>query len=138
MFKFALCVFVLFAFAALGQDTNSQATGSTQAAPVLQATVGEPPVSSSLPAIPEGTEPLIGGGDLLKVTVFGVKDFDEEVRVSARGDITLPLVGSVHVAGLTPENAGALVQKKLIDGHYMLHPQVSIFEKEYATQGVSV
>jgi polysaccharide export outer membrane protein len=137
MAKFAFCVFVLFALASLGQETNSPTTSPTQGTPG-KVPVAEPAPLSPSPAAPDRTEPLIGGGDLLKVSVFGVKDFDEEVRVSARGDITLPLVGSVHVAGLMPEDAGALIQKKLVDGHFMRHPEVSIFQKEYATQGVSV
>ena len=36
-------------------------------------------------------ETLIGGGDLLRVSVFGVKDFDVDARVSARGSVSLPL-----------------------------------------------
>src|SRR6266436_2456301 len=43
---------------------------------------------TTIPRSGNVTEPLIGGGDLLKVSVFGVKDFDEDVRVSSRGDIT--------------------------------------------------
>jgi polysaccharide export outer membrane protein len=47
-------------------------------------------------------------------------------------------VGKVHVAGQTPEEAQALVRKRLIDGAYFADPQVSVLEKEFATQGVSV
>jgi polysaccharide biosynthesis/export protein len=83
-------------------------------------------------------ETVIGGDDLLRVTVFGVQAFDEEVRVSAKGYISLPLIGDVHVAGLTTGQAQATIQQKLVEGDFMLHPQVSVFEKEYASQGVSV
>lgn len=89
-------------------------------------------------ARPEALSPLIGGGDLLKVRVFGVNDFDEEARVSSWGKISLPLIGEVKVAGLTTEQAQAVIAQRLIDGNFMLHPQVLVFEKEYATQGVSV
>jgi len=44
-------------------------------------------------------EMLIGTGDLLQVTVYGT-DFDRQVRVSDSGEISLPLLGSVKVAGL--------------------------------------
>jgi len=86
----------------------------------------------------EAPEPIIDSGDLLKVRVFGVNMFDEEVRVSGKGDISLPLIGDVPVAGLSTEEAQSLIQRRLIDGNFMLHPEVSVFEKEYATQGVSV
>ena len=124
---------LLLSLICFGQDIPSTSTP----AKVESVSSTDLPLTT-IPRSGNVTEPLIGGGDLLKVSVFGVKDFDEDVRVSSRGDITLPLIGSVHVAGLTTDDAAMLVQQKLIAGHYMLHPQVSIFEKEYATQGVSV
>ena len=83
-------------------------------------------------------ETVIGGDDLLKVSVFGVQAFNEEVRVSAKGTISLPLIGDVQVAGLTTGEAQSLIREKLIKGNFMLNPQVSVFEKEYASEGVSV
>ncbi|HXY13073.1 MAG TPA: polysaccharide biosynthesis/export family protein [Terriglobales bacterium] len=89
--------------------------------------------------VPTSAENLIiGAGDLLVVSVYAAPDFNKEVRVADSGEITLPFIGSVHVAGLTVEQAEKLVQKELADGHYFKDPQVSIFEKEYATQGISV
>src|SRR6266851_5085222 len=59
-------------------------------------------------------------------------------RSYSGGNISVPLIGDVQVAGLTTEEAQAVIEKRLIDGQFMLHPQVSVFAKEYATQGVSV
>jgi polysaccharide export outer membrane protein len=83
-------------------------------------------------------EPLIGVGDLLKISVLGISDYDQEVRVGGDGDIFLALIGPVHVAGVTTEQAQQLIRKRLLDGSYFADPQVAVFEKEYATQGVSV
>ena len=47
-------------------------------------------------------------------------------------------LGSVHLAGLTAKQAEALIAKKLADGEFYSDPQVTVFAKEYATQGVSV
>jgi polysaccharide biosynthesis/export protein len=116
---------------ALGQDVAGSAAvdastiGNTAAINAVQRSVG-------------AVEPLIDAGDLLKVSVFGVPEFDQEVRVSGSGTISLPLINEVHVAGLSTEQARELVQKRLIEGGFMRHPQVSVLEKEYATQGVSV
>jgi polysaccharide biosynthesis/export protein len=93
---------------------------------------------TSTRSAPDAPESVIGSGDLLKVSVFGVNTFDEEVRVSGKGSISLPLIGDVHVAGLTTDQAQSLIQEKLIDGNFMVHPEVSVLEKEYATQGVAV
>src|SRR5215471_19332645 len=80
----------------------------------------------------------IGVGDLIEVQVFGAPDFNRQVRVASAGDVSLPLIGAVRVAGLTTTEAEKLVEKKLLDGGYFTDPHVSIFEKEYQTQGVSV
>src|ERR1700686_3714468 len=91
-------------------------------------------------AQPGGDVPdtLIDGGDLLRISVFGVKDFDVDARVSARGNVSLPLIGDVQLAGLTPAEAEGVIARRLVTGNFILEPQVSVFVKEYATQGVSV
>jgi polysaccharide export outer membrane protein len=81
---------------------------------------------------------LIGPGDLLKISVLGAQDFDQELRVSGSGEATLALIGSFRVAGLSTEQAGEMIRKRLMDGGFFSDPQVSVFEKEYANQGVSV
>ncbi len=86
-----------------------------------------------------GSEILIGGGDLLEVSVYGAPDFSKiGVRVSTDGVITLPMINQVKVGGLNFRDAEALVAKKLSEGGFFNDPQVSIFAKEYGTQGVSV
>ena len=80
----------------------------------------------------------IGGGDLLQVTVFGASDYNHEVRVAGDGSVNLPFLGSVHVAGLTTRAVAADLQARLSQGGYFNNPQVGVFVKEYATQGVSV
>jgi polysaccharide biosynthesis/export protein len=97
--------------------------------------VAEPP---SAPAKPAGSVLMIGGGDLLKISVFGAPESDQEVRVDQDGNISLNFIGSVHIAGLTTNQAQDLIAKKLVAGGFFTQPQVSVFAKEYATQGVSV
>jgi polysaccharide export outer membrane protein len=96
------------------------------------------PKEASLPAEATAVVPLIDAGDLLKVSIFGAPESDQEVRVSATGDISLNFIGPVHVAGVTTEQAQTVIAKKLTDGAFFAEPQVSVFVKEYATQGVSV
>lgn len=89
---------------------------------------------------PEQASPEIqvGPGDLLSIKVFGVQDLSQEVRVSGAGEIGMPLIGSLHVIGLTQDEVAALIETKLKDGGFLRNPEVSVFTKEYATQGVSV
>lgn len=88
---------------------------------------------------PTNVEMLIGSGDLLQVSVYGAPDFDKlDVRVDSSGVISLPLIGTERVSGLTVRAAEELTAKRLSDGGYFSDPRVSIFEKEYATQAISV
>ena len=88
---------------------------------------------------PTTSEILIGPGDLLEVSVYGAPDFDKrEVRVDSTGTISLPFIGAEKVGGLSVRAAEELTAKRLSDANYFSDPHVSIFEKEYATQGISI
>ena len=80
----------------------------------------------------------VGAGDLLNVSVFDIPEMAQTIRVNDQGDATLSLVGSLHLAGLTTDEAQALIATKLKAGNYLVDPQVSVFISQYGTQGVSV
>jgi polysaccharide biosynthesis/export protein len=98
----------------------------------IQQSGGSPAAAQHSPS-----EMLIGGGDLVQVTVYGT-DFDRQVRVSDTGEISLPLLGTVKVGGLSIGEAEQFVGRELVRKGYFNDPQVSIFEREYATQAISV
>ncbi len=77
-------------------------------------------------------------GDLVEVGVYNVPELTTKARVSTKGDIYLPLIDYVHVAGLTAEEAEGLVQKRLSDGGFVKNPHVTLFVDQYASQGASV
>jgi polysaccharide biosynthesis/export protein len=133
--------FVLFAFFTCA-TTHKAWSQNTSHAPSAPATTPAPQTAdlTSAPApTPESSTMLtIGGGDLLKITVFGAADSDQEVRVDQNGNASLNFIGSVHLAGLTSNQAESLIAKKLDEGGFYNHPQVTVFAKEYATQGISV
>lgn len=96
------------------------------------------PVISPLPS-PVLASPLqIAGGDLIEVSVFGIPEFSRPYRVSPMGDIDLNLGGRVHVGGLSPSEAALVVEKILRNQQLLLDPHVSVFVREYASQGVTI
>jgi polysaccharide export outer membrane protein len=97
-------------------------------------TAGAQPSAGAAPS----SEMLIGSGDLLEVSVYGAPDYDKQVRVSAAGEVTLPLAGTLKVGGMTTSQAETLIAKKLGDGEYFNDPRVSVLEKEFSSQGISV
>lgn len=81
-------------------------------------------------------EYVIGPRDLLEIKVFELPEFDQTVRVSENGTITLPLIGNVEVWGLTKEK----LEKKLASllDKYVKNAQVSVFIKEYQSSRVAI
>jgi polysaccharide export outer membrane protein len=79
----------------------------------------------------------IGPMDLLNINVFGVTDLTQEVRVDSLGNITMPLIRSVHAGGRTPGELQDEIAAKLSSG-YLQSPQVSVFVKEYTSQRITV
>ena len=77
-------------------------------------------------------------GDLLEVAVYNVAELTTKARVSSKGDVYLPLIDYVHVAGLTTEEAEGLIQKQLSDGGFVKNPHVTLFVDQYASQGASI
>jgi polysaccharide biosynthesis/export protein len=118
----------------------SESTSANQAA--AAATSQSKQTSSNGPTLftrsKANAELRIGGGDLLQIGVFGAPDYTHDVRVAEDGSISLPLLGQVRVAGLTPRELASDLRMRFTRGGYFNDPQVTVFVKEYATQGVSV
>ena len=66
----------------------------------------------------------IGTGDILFVRVWREMDFTGPYTVRPDGKITIPLVGDVQAAGLTPERLGEQLKQAL--GDYINNPDVSV------------
>jgi polysaccharide biosynthesis/export protein len=81
---------------------------------------------------------MIGAGDLLEISLYGMPDFKTDVRVSSGGEISLPMLGNVSVRGLSVEQAATLIEHNLSQKGIFNDPHITVFVKEYATQGISV
>ncbi len=81
------------------------------------------------------TEYKIGAQDLLDISVFGLKELNRTVRVSEEGKISLPLLGEVHVEGLTKTGLEKRLSQ-LLEEKYLQNPQVTVFIKEYQSRRV--
>ena len=93
-------------------------------------------LGSGAPASPADYH--IGPADLLEVKVFESEKLTSTVRVSSRGQITLPLLESVDVDGLTAREAEEKIENLLKKGGYLNNPHVSVFVVEYKSKLVSV
>jgi polysaccharide export outer membrane protein len=78
----------------------------------------------------EAAEYRISQQDILQISVFQVNDLNSAVQVSEDGNITLPLVGKVQVAGKTTSEAEQIIAGRLKQ-KYLQSPQVSVSVKAY-------
>jgi len=140
--RFALLLFASV-LAGVNLAAAQQPSGSDQSQVKDTGEASQSPLpagSAENTAKPEN-EPVIvklGPGDLLEVNVYNVPEMSTKARVSNAGDIYLPLIDYVHVAGLTQEEAQSLIQKRLEDGGFVRNPHVTIFVDDATSQGVTI
>ena len=112
------------------------------------------------PQNPPGTGPMNGGqtgqfgtgfdvpqtspnvevapGDLIDIVVFETPELSGRFRVNAKGDILLPLTGTLHVAGETVEEITDAVTKRYKDEQILLNPQVTVFVAEFTHRAITI
>jgi polysaccharide export outer membrane protein len=127
---YSLLIFGMAAFAQTAVPIN-QSTGAAN-----RPGANGPSVQAASPGGDSAVR--LGAGDLLEVSVFNVPDLDTKLRVSTTGDIYLPLIDYVHVAGLTIDEAEAVIERRLDRGGFVKSPHVQIFVQEYNSAGASV
>lgn len=93
--------------------------------------------SGSVLASTEARTYLIGPRDVLHVEVYGEPDCTREVVVSESGEITLPYIGGVPVAGKSIDDVKRLVAERYLDG-ILLHPEIAVSVKSYRSQPYQV
>lgn len=72
-----------------------------------------------------GTLGTIGKKDTVSIRVFREPDLDSAGQLDKDGMISMPLIGSVRLEGLTTIEAERLIERKLRDG-YLVRPEVSV------------
>ena len=75
-------------------------------------------------------EYLVGEGDVLQVSVLGNPELTTTARVTREGEIRLPLIGQVSVAGIELPRIADVVSQLYANG-YLIDPQVTVSVQEY-------
>ncbi len=104
--------------------------------PVFRPTSGATTGASASPLV-LAKEYRLGANDLLEVEVLDIENGKRTVRVNASGLVSMPLIGSVKVAGLTGHEAEALIATRYRE-KYLQNPQVSVFVKEFTSEHITV
>lgn len=76
--------------------------------------------------------------DLIRVTVFGESDLNIERRIDGNGTVSIPLIGSVALQGLTVAGAEEKIRITFTEKEIFVRPQVAVSVVEYVAKEVSV
>jgi polysaccharide biosynthesis/export protein len=81
---------------------------------------------------------LLGPGDIIELTVFGIEDLKKkELTLDTEGKISLPFIKDVQLMGLTSRESEVKIAA-LYEASIMKNPQVSVSVKEYKSQFINV
>ena len=75
--------------------------------------------------------------DTLEFTVYEHEDLSITTRVSSDGYISFPLLGRIHVEGMTVRKLEKKIAE-LLDKDYIVEPQVVVFTREYRAKYVYI
>lgn len=109
------------------------ATASAQSGP---APAADSHSDISKAANTESSQFALGVGDVIRVNVWKNTELSQTVILGPDGFVTLPLIGEVHVAGMTANQLGRLIESKLKS--YVVNPQVTVSMVEIHSRRVFV
>jgi polysaccharide export outer membrane protein len=122
----------------------SQSSATTVYAPISGAgndnrttpgTVAQTPMVT----VPEDFAHLkLAPGFLLKVVVYDQPDFSGNIRVDNGGGISIPFLGTLHVAGDTIVQAQDRIQQQFREKGILKNPQVTIDIQQFPATGATV
>ncbi len=129
--KVSLCVcwlptllLCLTAAGAAGQAVQVKPDPPKATAPETLPVTPAPKLPESVGAAVDPNKYLIGAEDILTIQTWREPDFSRTVSVRPDGKITMPLVGEVQAAGLTPQALTNDLTEKI--GKLVQHPEVSV------------
>lgn len=115
------------------QPSQAGSAGSdVSRAPQFQTTAPAP-----LPLAAITKDYRLNPSDLVEFEVFEMENLKRTVRLNALGNVSLPLIGSINIGGLTVTEAEAKITQKYSE-KYLQDPQVSLFVKEFKTERITI
>ncbi|MGD0733397.1 MAG: polysaccharide biosynthesis/export family protein [Terracidiphilus sp.] len=126
-----------------GTQIGSQAGASPFGAggPAASSRASSIPALSTggLGAVPEDFAKLkLAPGFKVGLNVLDDPDFAGSFRIDEEGDIAVPTLGTIHIAGETAAEARAQIQKRLLEGKILRDPQVDLSVLEYTETEITV
>lgn len=116
-------------------NTNPPPSAATEPAKSPPPSSNSSNPTTSAVSAPSGYQ--LSANDSIVVEVFGEDDLKTAGRLNSEGMVSLPLIGSVHLGGLTLTQATARVTE-LYAKDYLVHPKVNVSLLSYAKRRFTV
>ncbi len=116
---------------------NTQTLSQGQAPTPNQNLQNQLMVQASQAALVNYKDYQVGLEDQLDIIVYGQDALNRSLRVNGQGEIIMPMVGAVTVAGLTAQEIERRLME-LYDAHFLVNPQITVAVKEFRHQRVAV
>ena len=132
-------VAIALVLALLPQLLSGQTTPGA-AASQSGASVSRSPSAGSAPAFTAASAPagyVLNANDAVTVEVFGEEDLRASGRLNPEGNLSVPLLGSIHLAGLTLTQAASKVTE-LYGRDYLVNPKVNVSLLSYVKRRFSI
>jgi len=103
---------------------------------VATSALAQEAVTSAMAAKPHDDSFVIGNDDVLAINVWKEPDISRSIPVRSDGKISLPLVGEVQAAGLTPLKLEKDIAGKL--KNYISEPEVTVMVQQVNSQKFNI
>jgi len=80
---------------------------------------------------------ILSANDYVSVEVFGEEDLRTSGRLNPEGNLSVPLLGSIHLAGLTLTQAASKLTE-LYGRDYLVNPRVNVMLLSFAKRRFSI
>ena len=81
---------------------------------------------------------LLAPFDKIAVTVFDEPDLATSQRLTSKGEITIPLLGTVAIGGLSVEEAKERLEKSFVEEEYLRAPEVFLAIEEFSPKRITI
>lgn len=89
--------------------------------------------AATLPALPEyhPHSYQLGSGDEIRVITYDEDQLTGDFQLNDQGNVAMPMLGTVHAAGKSPEQLAQDIAAELTARHLMVKPSVSVEVRVY-------
>ena len=110
-------------------------TAASQPATSTSRAAGPAPASTGGVSVAAGY--VLSPNDQVAVEVFGEDDLRTNGRLTPEGNLNVPLLGSIHLAGLTPTQAVSRLTE-LYSRDYLVNPKINVTLVSYGSRRFTI